>query len=244
MHKRKIFLLLLFVIATVITVMTALRGQNQPQRQADDENYAPVTDYSASRPNDPKRKAKGKRYKMQPTPIEEMETGVKPLPIISPWARGLSALPVDRSDAIVKGEVTSAHAYLSEDGTGVYSEFTLKISEVFKGDDSISLGQEIVTERAGGAIRFPSGKVQRYSVDQQGMPRSGAQYVLFLRRNAEDGDFYIVTGYELRLGHVNPLDGNVSNGQNHLPFGVYKNADETSFLNDLRAAIANAPQPL
>jgi hypothetical protein len=249
MRKRKITstLLLIFVLLTVATITGALRNQNRSQVSTGDESYAPVTDFTASRPHDAKRKAKGLRYKIQPTPIEETESNATPLPVISHWWRGLSSLPVDVSDVIVRGEVTNAQAHLSEDGTGIYSEFTLKINEVFKGgSDSVSLDQEIVAERIGGAVRFPSGKVQRYSVAEQGMPRPGREYVIFLRRSTEDGDFNIITGYELQGGHVTPLDGGGSSSrsgaQDQLPFAVYKNSDEASLLNALRVSVAQSSQ--
>lgn len=243
MHRDKITSCLLFILITVATVTAALRSQNQSQTITEDESYAPVTDFTAAKPLDAKRKAKGRRYKIQPTPIEEMEAAFEPLPISSHWWRGLSSLPVEVSDVIIRGEVTNARAYLSEDATGIYSDFTLKIREVFKGhSDSVSLNQEIVAERIGGAIRFPSGKVQRYSAAEQGMPRPGRQYVIFLRRNVEDGDFNIITGYELRAGHVIPLDGSDSGEQDQLPFAVYKNSDEAALLNALRVSVAESSQ--
>jgi hypothetical protein len=47
--------------------------------------------------------------------------------IISHWQLDLPALPVVKSDAIILGEVESAQAFLSNDKTGVYSEFIVKI---------------------------------------------------------------------------------------------------------------------
>lgn len=38
-----------------------------------------------------------------------------------------TSLPAIESDAVVIGEVTDAHAYLSNDRTSVYSEFELRI---------------------------------------------------------------------------------------------------------------------
>jgi hypothetical protein len=42
------------------------------------------------------------------------------------------ALPTHISNAVVIGEVTDAKAYLSEDRTSVYSEFTIRVGEVLK----------------------------------------------------------------------------------------------------------------
>ena len=73
-----------------------------------------------------------------------------------------------------------------------------------------------------------------------GMPRLGKRYVLFLTHNfpygAEDEqDYYILTAYELTGGHVIPIDN--PGGGTHPIASKYKDADETTFLNDLRLAI-------
>lgn len=245
MHRRKITLCLhaIAVFAAIVTIMAALRPQDRAQALSDNNSYFPTTESTATKPLDVKRRAKGKRYKIQPSPIVEAPSDQRPLPIISHWWRGLSALPVEQSDAIIRGEVTNAQAYLSEDRTGIYSEFTFKVCEVFKGYNYlVGPGQEIIADRLGGAVRFPSGKSQHYTIDGQGMPRPGRQYVLFLKRNAEDEDFYIVTGYELRSGSVNPLDGYASDDSAQLPFAVFKNAEEGAFLSALRDALVNPPK--
>jgi hypothetical protein len=60
--------------------------------------------------------------------------------------------------------------------------------------------------RPGGTVRFASGKVQRYTISKLGYPRQGGAYVLFLKWD-EQGDFSVLTGYELRNNKVVPLDG-------------------------------------
>jgi len=64
------------------------------------------------------------------------------------------------------------------------------------------------------------------------MPQVGLRYVLFLTNGQGEKDLTILTGYELREGKVFPLDD--------LPnLRVYENADETTFLNELRAKATN-----
>ena len=153
----------------------------------------------------------------------------------------MPALPIAQSDAVVLGEVTDAQAYLSDDRSGIYSEFTIRIDELLKNDSQSSLaaGNMAVAERPGGKVRFPSGKVQRYGIDKQGMPRVGGRYVLFLKSNGAGQDFSIVTGYELLNGTVFPLDSVRSgNGNSALPFDTYKGANEINFLASLRDAVA------
>jgi hypothetical protein len=190
--------------------------------------------YSVSEPADPTarelRRAKNSRYdNRRPQPISELADGAEELPLITHWWANISALPAAQSDAVVIGEVIDGHAYLSNDKTGVYSEFTIRVKEVLKAGNQIPLDADnsIVIEREGGAVRFPSGRVQKYRIAHQGMPRPGRQYVLFLKYNDLGHDFSILTGYELREGHVLPLD---SVDQ----FASYKNADKTSFLDTVR----------
>jgi hypothetical protein len=62
------------------------------------------------------------------------------------------------------------------------------------------------------------------------MPRVGSQYVLFLRKT-EDGDFLILTGYELLDGSITPIDGEGNkNPRMDLPFTKYRGADQAKFL--------------
>ncbi|HXG66548.1 MAG TPA: hypothetical protein VNO70_15720 [Blastocatellia bacterium] len=147
------------------------------------------------------------------------------------------ALPAAQSDAVVRGEVIDAQAYLSNDKTGIYSEFTVRIGEVLKDFQQAPIAddQQITVEREGGAVKFSSGRIQRYSIANQRMPRVGRQYVLFLKYNEEGKDYSILTGYEIRRGRVIPLDALAQ-------FAAYKNSEEVSFLNAVKDAIARPAQ--
>lgn len=156
------------------------------------------------------------------------------------------ALPTTISDAIVIGEVTEAQAALSEDRTSVYSEFKTRIEEVLKsgGGTPVTSDTFVTALRPGGGVRFPSGKVRRFGVEGRTLPRVSRRYLLFLKFDNLAQAFYIVTGYELRGGKVFPLDGIPRYGSENHPFaayGKYKNADEATFLNDVRQAIINPP---
>lgn len=88
-------------------------------------------------------------------------------------------------------------------------------------------------------MRFPSGTIQRYTISNQRMPLIGRSYVLFLKR-IEQNDFSLITGYELHGRQIRPLDGNA--GISKLPFELYRNADVDSFLDLLKASIAQEPE--
>jgi hypothetical protein len=164
--------------------------------------------------------------------ISEMPQKAVPLPTNLHWWHGLSALPVAQSDVIVAGKVVDAQAHLSDDRTGIYSEYSVGVDNIFKNTGD-AIGRTITGTRSGGAVRFASGKVQEYTIAYQGVPTKGKSYVLFLKRE-EAGDFTILTGYELSNGLVTPLDG--EEGIN-LTFAQYKDATESQFMQDLRAAI-------
>lgn len=152
------------------------------------------------------------------------------------------ALPTRTSDLIIIGEVKDAKAFLSEDKTAVYSEFTIRVGEVLKSSSSWSAkpGAQVTALRPGGGVRFPSGKVRKFLIDGRTLPRAGARYAFFLKYDDLAEAFYIVTGYELRNGKVFPLDGIPKYGTDKHPFAPYSkyiNVDEAAFLADLRADI-------
>ena len=142
------------------------------------------------------------------------------------------ALPLAQSSAVIVGLVSDAKAYLSNDKTGVYSAFTIQIHEILENSSNVSLSSalSIEVERDGGRVRFPGGRVLIYKISSQDMPAVGLRYVFFLTQ--VQSDFQILIAYELREGKVYPLDD--------LPnLYRYQNADELSFLRELRNRIAN-----
>jgi hypothetical protein len=152
-----------------------------------------------------------------------------------------TALPVLESDAVIIGEVVSSEAYLSNDRTSVYSEFTFQVADLLKntsGQDII-IGSSLTAERSGGGVRFESGKVLRRGRLHETMPVVGQRYVLFLERDDEAGSFSIITGYELRDGRVFPLDGvNLPEAGSKLPqFAAYEGVQDAAFLNEIRVAL-------
>jgi hypothetical protein len=154
------------------------------------------------------------------------------------------ALPIAQSDAVVVGEVTDAKALLSEDKTSIYSEFAVIISDVLKNNCSAELseGYSIDVARYGGAVRFPSGKIVQRGDEGRPFPRLKRRYLFFLKYNNEGQDFSILTAYELRAGRVFPLDGLDRDGrafEAYAAYQRYKDSDEATFLNQVRAAIAN-----
>lgn len=245
--NRRYFLSAVMVVAAFLMFLTIHRlGDALPLAASQNDNPPdpPMVEYEAevTKEKSKTRKEKDARFKGrgnpdQRRPINQLPEGVEPLPILSHWWIGLPALPVEQSDIIVLGVITGREAHLSDDRTGIYSEFTVQLNEIFKDiTGAFSVGGTVPVNRSGGNVRFASGKVQKYGVARQGMPRSGSQYVFFLKRTAE-GDLLIQTGYELSGGRITPLDGEDNKDpRSDLPFAQYRGVDQNIFLEELRRA--------
>ncbi len=258
MQERKLPFTLTILVAAVVIAPAVSQAQPADTQACkthtnglqSKETVLPTIDYDKAESTDAdqraRRNARGKRYDgglrvNEPDP----EAGARG--ILDSWMQKVPALPVDASDAIVIGRISDAQAYLSPDKTGVYTEYTAHIETVLKqyADAFISVWSFVDAQREGGRVRFPSGRVQSYITHYQGVPVTGRKYVLFLKRNKGGETFQLVTGYELRDGCVNPLDGvNLNEGATELEqFAAYKEVDEASFFRDLRRAISQLEAP-
>lgn len=214
-------------------------------QQGNSQESGPVVDYAAidrDLENAHLRILRGGRYDRRGAkPIEELPAGIEPLLEIDHSLSKLSALPVEKSDAVLTGVVVSAKAYLSNNKTGIYSEFNISVESVFKDEGCLLRTSYFVVDREGGTVRFPSGRLQRYGVLGQGTPMVGHRYALFLRRTEESQTFSILTAYELRENHVFPLDAmRLAGSKNTLAFSEYEGSAESVFLSALKEALAQA----
>lgn len=152
------------------------------------------------------------------------------------WEVSVERIPARQSDVVVVGEILDANAFVSTDKTGVYSEFTFRVEEIIKKDSLLQArpGESITVERQGGRVRYPSGRIEWYSIASQRVPLPDRRYVLFLKR-VDAESFSIITGYELREGKVSALDADASK------FRFYNGVDESSFLEEVRRATQSTP---
>jgi hypothetical protein len=271
MKNRKTSLLLLvsllIITIAIVTIAATLHQQNNRavaqqtgiEKRVHADDY-PIADYESQESIDPqeraKRKARNRRHDLNGDikgealnrfTLKENDPDIL-IPLTPSHAQTEPAIPLAQSDAIAIGEVIGAQAYLSNDKTRIYSEFTVRVEDVLKNGSASPLysGAQIAAERSGGRVRFPSGKILlRGAPYGQNMPRIGQRYVLFLKHNADGQDYSIITAYELRSGHVFPLDGSPEgNGKSRLftEYEKYADKDETAFLNDVRAAIQGEVQ--
>ena len=252
-HKTNAFLVLFAVAAVFITTVVALHSETQtgqvkgepPQKRKpkyEDERW-PAVSYDVSEIPDAdkraKRQAKNARHDKKFL-VTKPSAADGEINRINDWEVGFPALPADRSDLIVIGTVIDAQAYLSNDRTGVYSEFTTQIEKVLKGNGSspVAAGGAITAERVGGRVKMPSGHIQQYGISRQGMPKKGGRYLLFLKDGGQEQNFSILTGYELRNDRVFPLDGvDPADGDKVPQFAEYEMAGEQAFLKIVQAEI-------
>ena len=245
--KRLIRLVTLVVtaLAALSTGQALYRGEPAALSAIQQDDDFPIATFDAQEPSDPKKKAlrekRGKRFDKWGIFSERSQKGLTITSEIE-----YPALPVIDSDVVLTGEVVGAHAYLSNDKSGVYSEFVTRVEEVLRQGDPalVASGGEITLVRAGGRVKFPSGEVAKFKVDGWGMPRQGRRYLFFLKRNAEQESFTILRAYELREGKVYPIDGAVASVSKNKqwPSDAYKGAAVSRLMSDLQKELANPSQ--
>jgi hypothetical protein len=229
--------------AKVLRQQDRMQAGKQPTDKELDDAAAPIVDLTQlpNTPADEKRKQKNKRFdNALPESIETNPTSEE----TNIASEGLvSDMPTDLSDLIVEGQVKESAAFLSEDKTGIYSEFTVQVSDVIKSSSPVNKGDLITTERFGGRVRFPSGQIARYRVAGQGAPAKGGKYLFFLKRMA-DGDYRILTAYEMRGNKVLALDGPRSNvnGKGSSQFDKHNGKDAQEFRKEVSAAAQGGAQ--
>ena len=195
-----------------------------------------VTDYGVQPEADPekaaKRSARGKKhnksdFRVHPDDPSDNTT------LVDAVDRTLPGLPIKQSTAVLIGTVVASQAFLSDDKTGVYSEFTIRVEDVFKSDSpGFVTGCLTEVERRGGRVKFSSGRIHWYSVDKENMPVAGRQYVFFLTRESQVDNLKILTAYELRGGKVFALD-------DLSQFRAHEGNSEEDFIKALRGLLAN-----
>ena len=240
--------ILLAMAFTLLPGRAPIASTSAGQRRTKDQvgtkkSRLPVANYLASVPEDPAdrelRKIRNSRFdNRRAEPISELPAGVEELPLNTNWAWRLSGLPSVESDAVVVGRVFASKAFLSNDRTAAYSEFTVRIDQALKSteDPGLSAGDSIAVDREGGSVEFPSGRVQEFRIADQNMPQVGQQLVLFLKYDQSAKAFSILTGYQLHENRVIPLDDIDK-------FAVYRGLSEAAFLTTVRESLANAALP-
>ncbi|HEX3557863.1 MAG TPA: hypothetical protein VHU19_01575 [Pyrinomonadaceae bacterium] len=213
---------------------------NQPSPPSDkelDDAATPVVDLNNPDSNgDETRRQKNARHDNQRIVQSQAAPQSAEVTVDSEVPNGPADLPAAQSDLIVEGKVTGSQAFLSEDKTGVYSEFYLTVSDVIKAAPGVSInkGDAVTAERFGGRVRYPSGQVVRYRASGEGSPMKGKKYLFFLKK-ASDGNYRVLTAYELQGNHVLALDGSRTNfgGRGRSVFDKHNGRDLQEFRKDV-----------
>jgi hypothetical protein len=243
--NRIVFIVLAAVIAAgfVATFMTPSTQTQNKAGQTKTEEEIPIVDIYAPEPDDPATKEfqrnRGKKYDTGVPLEDDFEPDLNLTEIPSAHAAAEPALPAAQSDLVAIGTVTDSKAFLSNDRTNVYSEFTLRIEKTLKNISPLTLaaGSEITTERAGGRVRFSSGNILRRDILGRGFPQKQTRYLLFLKWSEPGKDFLILTGYKLQNGRANPLDGRGASDTIYKNYASYENKRENEFIKSVKDAL-------
>ena len=242
MYISKTTYLVFVIVVTIMTLsVTVFRGgKGSATAQQDvcgtgvpiyerDERY-PVVDADEPEPADPIKKAKLKKQQQRydkDAPFRHPGPKDVEVAFLPEMQFDFPALPVAKSDVIVIGEVLNAEPHRSENKLNVFTNFEVRVGELFKGSN-LNGGSIINVQRIGAFVKYPDGRKVLFRLVGNGMPAVGGRYALFLK--SVDEDYVIVTGYELGADCVMPLD-------NSRQFDHYQGENENDFVNDLRDAI-------
>ena len=212
--------------------------QDIARKRQELEARVPTIDYDSPEPTNPtekeKRRKRNRHYDGKHLVTSNPDNSTAGVIEDSEVFFDLPALPVVQSDVILTADVLKSEGYLSNDKNGVYSEFNVQVDAVLKGAvPTLSQTNLISVSRLGGMVRYPSGQKVLYEIGNQNMPATGKRYLLFLKATDDAQVYEIITGYEIGLERVLPLDG----GSN---FETYGGTDPGSFLNKVRDAIEDA----
>jgi len=193
-------------------------------REEEKKKDFPIADFNEAEPIEPSKRELRKQKQKRKNGLGLVSLNPEPNTgggVFLPHNQfNFPAIPVEQSSVIVIGDVLQSEAHLSEDKTGVFSEFTIRLVDVMKAESSLT-GTEIIVERLGGQVRYPDGRTLLYRVGTGGMPRLGARYLFFLKPSPEL-DYSILTAYEFGKKGIVPLDSSRQ-------FAEYEGYDSNAF---------------
>lgn len=234
MLRCRLTLLLAWQILLLLTLFTLLNRAQTLSPEARKPLPLPILNADRIDTDEelaPSRISKGKNYDKMGLRLEDDGQSTRTA-ITSHWWVNVPALPFTKSDLVILGTVTSEAAHLSADRTGIYSEYSVQITEVLLDKNASKLAKgRIHVDQAGGQIKFPSGTVK--TVLLQPPLSANTRYLLFLRKHEHGTNFQIVTGYCLDSGRVQSLDRAPQ-------FKQYSGTEVTIFLQRVRSEAKRA----
>lgn len=261
MKKQKIYLtviglvLMFLIIEAGLVVHSQIQGNERERQNKQQEtplvrkirqNSDPIGAYNDQEPTDVKERdllhrRKSKFNFNRRNLIEgglERQIGEESAEILItsiPHWKMRAAFPLTQNTLVVIGNINSGRAFISEDRSSIYSEFSMNVLSLLKAspNNNINVGNNLTLIRLGGKIRLPSGKILYRGAYGISMPKVGERYLMFLQEDPETQAFNIITAYALQGGKVFPLDGEVNGEiqesyQEQYKFNGY---DEQAFVN-------------
>jgi len=236
-----VFVVVVTIMTLSVTVFRPGKGSAISQKDVrrptvpiyEREERYPIVDSDEPEPTDPVKKTKLKKQQQRydkDAPFRHPGPKDIEVAFLPEWQFDFPALPVAKSDVIVIGEVLTAEAHRSENKLNVFTNFEVRVDEVFKGSN-LSAGRIINVQRIGGFVKYPDGRKVLFRLGGNGMPAVGLRYAFFLNRL--DEDYVILTGYEFGAEGVMPVD-------NSRQFDRYQRENETDFLTALRDAVSRS----
>lgn len=89
----------------------------------------------------------------------------------------------EKCSHVILGTIVQQQPYLSEDKTAIYTEFKVRVEEIFKNDPAqvLNAGEDILVEREGGKLKLATGQIVELPVYGNGtIPRLGGRYLFSL----------------------------------------------------------------
>ncbi len=225
-------------------IPAANQNSNQPTPKELDDAATPIVDLNDVKVVNADRLAKNSRYDDHHFVKSELDPRIAE--VVKEGEPDDSDLPTYKSDLVAEGRVMESSAFLSNDGGDVYSEFTIHVTDIFKSssDLNVNRGDSVTAERPGGRVKYPDGRVVRYGFVGQGSPLQGKKYLFFLSKTGQ-GNYRLLTAYELQGNKVFALDGSRINRRGLGNWSVDKHNDQdyVDFKKQVDEAIKNPPKP-
>lgn len=247
--KTKVLLILSVVIALSIGTIVTINSQTQMNQSQDksvanklDDDATPIVDFNDNNRNlniEQDQILKNSRYDNSSFVLSDPPLNAGEV-IRYDEGSSIPDIPIEKSNIIVEGQVNDSKAFLSNDKSGIYSEFTVVISKVLKNnyDNLIKPNETIIAERFGGRVRYPSGKTIRYKIAGQGSPSVNSKYLFFLAET-QGNNYKILTAYELKDNKVFALDGvrTFTRRSRNSVFDSHNGQEYQNFINEVNQAI-------
>ena len=254
-HRVTYALVALVLATAAFSIATRGSGQDEATQTDSQESAAtalqkyearkrtfPTADYDEAEPSNPSKQAarreKQKRYDKFGLVVREPHPETTETNFVGHPEVDFPALPLEKSDVIIVGNVIAGEAHLSADKKNVFSEFPVRVTKVYKATTLTvpAVDSSIVVERVGGYVRYPNGQTVLYRSPGVGMPPVGKTCVLFLNTIPPTDAYTILTGYELGVNGFEPLDFGSK-------FEAFRGMDVSTFLSTLADLVTKASAP-